>query len=148
MKEKTQNKSVRNAHILLAGYWIYKVLSGGNVLKTTLSVLGMENRSAVNDARRKKALEKKTLGKKTLGKKTPGQKALSSGAETAEAPSVYEKAPSVRGTAGTASARKAAKAVSGRSAAKKTAGTAAAGIVRSAAVQKAAKSILKSARVI
>ena len=143
MKEKTQNKSVRNAHILLAGYWIYKVLNGGNVLKTTLSVLGMENRSAVNDARRKKALEKKTLGKKT-----PGQKALSSGAEPAEAPSVNEKAPSVRGTAGTASARKAAKAVSGRSAAKKTAGTAAAGIVRSAAVQKAAKSILKSARVI
>ena len=56
MKEKTQNKSVRNAHILLAGYWIYKVLNGGNVLTTTLSVLGMENRSAVNDARRKKAL--------------------------------------------------------------------------------------------
>ena len=69
MKEKTQNKSVRNAHILLAGYWIYKVLNGGNVLKTTLSVLGMENRSAVNDARRKKALEKRRLEKRRPDRK-------------------------------------------------------------------------------
>ena len=44
MKKKTASNSRKNTHRVLAAYWIYKLISGGNPLKTTLEVLRLENR--------------------------------------------------------------------------------------------------------
>ena len=44
MKKKTSTKSARNARLLLTGYWGFKLLRGGDFLKTTLDALQMNQR--------------------------------------------------------------------------------------------------------
>lgn len=51
-KKTTQAKSARNARLLLTGYWGYKLLHGGDFLKTTLDALRINFRLNTREKQR------------------------------------------------------------------------------------------------
>ena len=42
----TSDKSIKRSRRLLGVYWLYKVLNGGNIVKTTLNTLKIEAKAA------------------------------------------------------------------------------------------------------
>ena len=69
MKENTSKNNVRKAHLLLAAYWGYKVLTGGSVPKTTLRVLQLERRSVKKEKREAELAEENARKSADPGKK-------------------------------------------------------------------------------
>lgn len=68
MKENT-SKNVRNAHLLLAAYWGYKVLTGKSIPKTTIEVLRIERSSVLKQKREAELAEQNNLQAEVPGKK-------------------------------------------------------------------------------
>ena len=52
MKKETSTKSAKNARLLLTGYWGYKLLRGGDFLKTTLDALRINFRLSAREKQR------------------------------------------------------------------------------------------------
>lgn len=52
MKKKTSTKSAKSTRLLLTGYWGYRMINGGDFLKTTLSVLQMDQRLKAREKQR------------------------------------------------------------------------------------------------
>ncbi|MCR5812553.1 MAG: hypothetical protein K6G34_14440 [Lachnospiraceae bacterium] len=68
MKENT-SKNVRNAHLLLAAYWGYKVLTGKSIPKTTIEVLRIERSSVLKQKREAELAEQNNPQIEVPGKK-------------------------------------------------------------------------------
>lgn len=51
------DKNVRNARFLIASYWVYKVLNGGSIPKTTLNAVMMEKRASASARQLEKSPE-------------------------------------------------------------------------------------------
>lgn len=60
------DKEPEKAHILLLLYWLYKVLNGANIPKTTLGVLLMERESAGRLRQRQKNESGKTSKRSSI----------------------------------------------------------------------------------
>jgi hypothetical protein len=69
MKKMTASNSRKNTHRVLAAYWIYKVISGGNPLKTTLEVLRAENRQISKERQSGREMQKLDKERKADPKK-------------------------------------------------------------------------------
>ena len=126
MTKKIQNKGTVNAHILLGAYWLSKVLGGRHPLKAAIDVLDMERRLVISEAKRtraeKKAEKKRGSKKRNFNRNSSDKKVP----QTAEADALP----------------------SGRRAASASVVRSAAGIARSRTFIKAARNVLRSAKVI
>ncbi len=66
------DRNVRNARLLIALYWIYKVINGGSIPKATLKAVMMEKRSAESAQHDKEPADSH--------KNTPRSRSLAAGA--------------------------------------------------------------------
>jgi len=64
MSKTDSDKNIHRAHMLLASYWIYRVLRGQGIIKPTLNVLKMEAMSV----RRERVDKLRKGGMKTAAK--------------------------------------------------------------------------------
>ncbi|MBQ9033045.1 MAG: hypothetical protein IJ107_00050 [Lachnospiraceae bacterium] len=76
MKKKTASNSRKNTHRVLAAYWICKMISGGNPLKTTLEVLRAENRQISKERQSSREMKKRDKERKA----DPKRASLAAGA--------------------------------------------------------------------
>lgn len=63
MKTDRNDTNNRKARLLVLAYWLYKVINGGNVIKTTFRVAEREIRSFRNRRLREKEPDRRTLKK-------------------------------------------------------------------------------------
>ena len=66
------DRNVRNARLLIALYWIHKVINGGSIPKTTLKAVMMEKRSAESAHHEKEPADP--------AQRTPRRKSMAAGA--------------------------------------------------------------------
>ena len=66
------DRNVRNARLLIALYWIHKVINGGSIPKTTLKAVMMEKRSAESAHHEKEPA--------APARRTPRRKSMAEGA--------------------------------------------------------------------
>lgn len=68
MKPDRNAKNARNARLLVAAFWLYRVMSGHSIVKTTLQVADRERRSIRDLRLRESGADAETLKKSKKAK--------------------------------------------------------------------------------